>query len=119
SVGCHVLLRDRQASCVTGAEDVLAQLGPLAQTPVDRPLRVEADLSPETSRVLAAVPRTGAGTASIALAAGGDLEGTMRALGVLAAAGLEERWPAGWRPPTCRRTEGRAALVTGSVLTRQ
>ena len=102
SVGCHVLLRDRQASCVTGAEDVLAQLGPLAQTPVDRPLRVEADLSPETARVLATVTRTGTGTASIALATGGDLEGTMRALGVLAAAGLVERCPAGWRLPTSR-----------------
>lgn len=102
SAGCHVLLRDRQASCVTGAEDVLAQLGPLARTPVERPLRVEADLSPESTRVLAAVTRTGVGTASIALATGGDLEGTMRALGVLAAAGLVERCPAGWRRPASR-----------------
>lgn len=97
SVGCHTLLRDHGALCVTGAADVLDHLG--GDTgPEPGPVRVAADLSPETERVLAAVPRTGAGTASIALGCGGDLEGTMRALGMLAAAGLVERCTAGWRP---------------------
>ncbi|GHD22562.1 DNA-processing protein DprA [Nocardiopsis kunsanensis] len=98
SVGCHALLRDHGALCVTGAADVLEYLAGEAGPEPSGPVRVEADLSPETERVLAAVPRTGAGTASIALECGGDLEGTMRALGVLAAAGLVERCAAGWRP---------------------
>lgn len=100
SRGCHILLRDWHAECVTCAGDVLARLGPLADhLPESLPLRVEADLSPETSRVLEAVPRGGAGAATIALGSGGDLEVTMRALGMLASAGLVERCPAGWRLP--------------------
>ncbi|MBE3000061.1 DNA-protecting protein DprA [Nocardiopsis sp. HNM0947] len=99
SVGCHTLLRRHGAVCVTSAEDVLEHLGDDAGPESPGPVRVEADLSPETERVLSAVPRTGAGTASIALECGGDLEGTMRALGVLAAAGLVERCTAGWRTP--------------------
>jgi DNA processing protein len=49
--------------------------------------------------VLDAVPRTGAGTATIAARSEGTLEGTMRALGMLAAAGLVERCSNGWRTP--------------------
>lgn len=104
SVGCHSLLRDHGALCVTGAGDVLEHLGGDAGPAPSGPVRVMADLSPETERVLAAVPRTGAGTASIALECGGDLEGTMRALGVLAAAGLVERCASGWRPTPDRPT---------------
>lgn len=100
SQGCHSLLRDWHAECVTSADDVLARLGPLAEHLAEsQPLRVATDLSPETSQVLDAVPRSGAGAATIALASGGDLEATMRALAVLASAGLVERCPVGWRLP--------------------
>src|SRR5690625_2037133 len=61
SVGCHSLLRDHGALCVTGAGDVLEHLGGDAGPAPSGPVRVMADLSPETERVLAAVPRTGAG----------------------------------------------------------
>ncbi|CAL9437443.1 hypothetical protein SUDANB121_02189 [Nocardiopsis dassonvillei] len=97
SVGCHLLLRDRQAACVTCADDVLDQIGPLGGVPPG-PVRLSAELAPESARVLAAVPRSGGGPAVIARACGRDLESTMRALGLLAAAGLVERCPAGWRP---------------------
>ncbi|MFL1432124.1 MULTISPECIES: transposase, partial [unclassified Nocardiopsis] len=97
SAGCHLLLRERQAVCVTSADDVLDQIGPLGGVPPG-PVRLTAELTPESARVLAAVPRGGGGPAVIAQACGRDLESTMRALGLLAAAGLVERCPAGWRP---------------------
>ncbi|WP_178378533.1 recombinase family protein [Nocardiopsis flavescens] len=96
SAGCHLLLRDRQAACVTCAEDVLDQIGPLGGV-APGPVRLSAELAPESARVLDAIPRSGGGPAVIARACGRDLEPTMRALGLLAAAGLVERCPAGWR----------------------
>jgi DNA processing protein len=98
SVGCHVLLRDWQATCVTCADDVVAQVVPLGEEEAGPP-RLEAALDADTRRVLDAVPRTGAGTATIAARSEGTLEGTMRALGMLAAAGLVERCSNGWRTP--------------------
>ncbi|MFI6577124.1 DNA-processing protein DprA [Nocardiopsis sp. NPDC050513] len=100
SVGCHALLRDWQAGCVTCADDVLAQVTPLDdEPPPPGPFRVAADLGPETARVLEAVPRTGAGTATIAARSGAPLERAMRSLGLLAAAGHVERCASGWRIP--------------------
>ncbi|RKS10683.1 DNA processing protein [Nocardiopsis sp. Huas11] len=98
SVGCHLLLRDWQAACVTCAEDVVAHVVPLGEEGAGTP-RLEAALNADTRRVLDAVPREGAGTATIAVRSEGTLEGTMRALGMLAAAGLVERCSTGWRPP--------------------
>ncbi|WP_159941926.1 MULTISPECIES: DNA-processing protein DprA [unclassified Nocardiopsis] len=100
SAGCHLLLREWQAGCVTCAEDVVAQVGPLdAVPPGPGPLRVRADLDPDSARVLDAVPRTGAGPAVIAVASGVSLEVAMRSLGLLAAAGMVERCASGWRLP--------------------
>lgn len=100
SVGCHLLLRDWQAGCVTCADDVVAQVGPLEEPPPESgPLRVSAELDEDSARVLAAVPGSGAGPAVIAMASRTSLDGAMRALGVLAAAGLVERCPSGWRLP--------------------
>ncbi|MDE3721595.1 DNA-protecting protein DprA [Nocardiopsis sp. N85] len=98
SVGCHLLLRDWQAGCVTNADDVLAQIGPLGDVPPG-PVRVVTELTPESARVLDAVSRNGSGPAVIAQACGQGLEPTMRSLGLLAAAGLVERCPTGWRLP--------------------
>lgn len=100
SVGCHLLLRDWQAGCVTCADDVLAQVAPLdEQPPSPGPLRVRADLDRDSARVLEAVSRTGRGPAVIAASSGIPLDGTMRILGLLAAAGLVERCATGWRLP--------------------
>ena len=101
SVGCHRLLREGKAVCVTGVDDVVEQLVPLGET-VDPggPLTVHADLEPGTARVLAAVDERGVGTAEVAQRSGQGLDRVMRSLGMLAAAGLVERCLTGWRLPT-------------------
>ncbi|MFD6951192.1 DNA processing protein DprA [Nocardiopsis sp. TSRI0078] len=101
SVGCHLLLRDWHAGCVTCADDVLAQVGALGEElpPRSGPLRVSAELDRDGVRVLEAVPRSGAGPAVIAAASGLPLEKAMRVLGMLAATGLVERCHSGWRLP--------------------
>ncbi|MEU3016336.1 MULTISPECIES: DNA-processing protein DprA [unclassified Nocardiopsis] len=109
SVGCHRLLREGRASCVTRADDVEELIVPLGEA-VPReagPLVVEAELDRGTARVLAAVTRKGAGTAVVASRGSGDLEHTIRSLGLLAAAGLVERCEAGWRLPDRRRSRPR------------
>ncbi|GAA2027865.1 DNA-processing protein DprA [Nocardiopsis rhodophaea] len=110
SAGCHRLLREWQAACVTDAADIAEQLGPIGEEL--RPGRGTAlardGLDEESQRVLDAVPdRTGAGTATIALAAGLDLDAAMGRLGLLAAGGFIERCPAGWRTRPDSGTEGR------------
>ncbi|WP_067601787.1 DNA-processing protein DprA [Nocardiopsis listeri] len=100
SVGCHRLLKEGRATCVTGVGDVVEQIVPVGETSLPGP----ADLDPETARVLSAVDRRGMGTAEVARRCGEGLEGTMRSLGLLAAAGMVERCLHGWRLPT--GTEG-------------
>lgn len=100
SVGCHVLLRDWQAGCVTCADDVVAQVGAVGELPPESgPMRVSAHLDEVSARVLESVPRAGAGPAVIAVASGTSLDVAMRALGLLAAGGLVERCRSGWRLP--------------------
>ena len=95
SVGCHRLLKEGRATCVTGVGDVVEQIVPVGETSLPGP----ADLDPETARVLAAVDRRGVGTAEVARRCGEGLEGAMRSLGMLAAVGMVERCPDGWRLP--------------------
>lgn len=104
SVGCHRLLREGRATCVTRADDVVELIVPLGEAEPEEtgPLVVPADLDRSTAKVLAAVTRQGVGPAVVAANSTGDMEGTMRALGMLAAAGLVERCEAGWRIPTRR-----------------
>lgn len=98
SVGCHRLLREGRACCVTGVDDVVEQVVPLGESTENAgPVTVHADLAPETARVLAAVNEQGVGTAGVAQRSGEGLERVMRSLGMLAAAGLVERCPDGWR----------------------
>ncbi|WP_285732239.1 DNA-processing protein DprA [Nocardiopsis sp. ATB16-24] len=100
SVGCHLLLRDWQAGCVTCADDVVAQVAPLDErSPSSGPLRVRADLDRDSARVLEAVSSVGRGPAVIADSSGLPLDAAMRILGLLAAAGLVERCATGWRRP--------------------
>jgi DNA processing protein len=101
SAGCHEIIREWGAVCVTCAQDVMDVLsfageGP-AQPPA-APVLARELLDPVQSRVLEAVPaRTGRGPARIAVAAGVDFDTVMSCLGALAAGGFVERCDRGWR----------------------
>jgi DNA processing protein len=159
SAGCHRIIREWGASCVTRAADITDLLSPLsatdAQAPPDAapagtapggtapggawpggawpggtapggtgsggaapaggrgPARPSGpgptspawdpalpydDLDADTARVLDAFPaRGGAGTSTIAVDAGVDLDTVLRCLGVLAGYGFIERGDDGWR----------------------
>ncbi|MEU7853766.1 DNA-processing protein DprA [Nonomuraea sp. NPDC049141] len=101
SAGCHRLLRERKAVCVTSPEEVIELVGAIGDdlAPQSRGPAVPRDtLNETTSRVLDAIPTRGAaGPASIAVAAGVSLDAALSALGGLAAAGYVERVDKGWR----------------------
>jgi len=105
SAGCHDVIRDWGAVCVTSALDVIEMLEFAADGPVGRdpghprePVLARDLLDPDSTRVLEAVPaRAGKGPARIAIAAGVDFDTVMRCLGGLAAAGFVERCDRGWR----------------------
>ena len=134
SAGCHRILREWGATCVTCAADIIEMLSPLcvpdplapgggpqpaAAAPAaaapdawpssgassravmlseddDAPCR--DDLDADCARVLDALPsRGGAGTSTIAVEAGVDLDTVLRCLGQLAGLGFIERCDRGWR----------------------
>jgi DNA processing protein len=111
SAGCHRIIREWGASCVTSAADIIELLSPLTVAdalapggppqapppgPGDAPGR--DDLDADSARVLDALPaRGGAGTATIAVDAGVDLDTVLRCLGRLAGYGFIERCERGWR----------------------
>jgi DNA processing protein len=111
SAGCHRIIREWGATCVTRAADVIEMLTPLgtavpltaAAGPPRRaaaagaaPSRDELDL--DSARVLDALPARGAaGTSTIAVEAGVDLDTVLRCLGLLAGSGFIERCDRGWR----------------------
>jgi DNA processing protein len=129
SAGCHRIIREWGATCVTGAADIIEMLSPLsvpdALAPGDDlappdphdpddphgPHSVPSrdDLDADSARVLDALPaRGGAGTSTIAVAAGIDLDTVLRCLGRLAGDGFIERGDGGWR----LRRPGRPRAVT-------
>lgn len=101
SAGCHQLLRQGKAVCVTNAEEVIDLMGAIGDdlAPQRRgPVLPRDALSPTTRAVLDAVPsRGGAETATIAVAAGVAMDTALSCLGALAAAGYIQRCPRGWR----------------------
>jgi DNA processing protein len=102
SAGCHELIREYGAMCVTDANDVLEHLAPTGTSGGSGPRRgpsVSRDrLDPAAKAVLEHVPARGSrGPAAIAVQAGVDLDTALRALGLLAAAGYIERRDEGWR----------------------
>jgi len=132
SAGCHRIIRDWGASCVTRAADIIELLSPLSvpdglapggvpdalapgsaldalapRGSPGRPSRPDPgadrgpsrdDLDPDSARVLDALPaRGGAGTSTIAVEAGVDLDTVLRCLGRLAGYGFIERCDRGWR----------------------
>ncbi len=101
SAGCHRLIRQGRAICVTGPEEVIELAGTMGTdlAPEPRgPVLPRDRLDPETRKVVEAMPtRIGVGPATIAVAAGVDLETVLACLGGLAAAGYVERVSRGWR----------------------
>ena len=95
SAGCHEIIREWGAVCVTSAAQVLEHVSAVGDHRPERghgPVLPHDALDPVTARVLEAVPaRAGDGPAAIAVSAGVDLDTAIRCLGVLAAAGFVER----------------------------
>ncbi|WP_433541172.1 DNA-processing protein DprA [Streptosporangium sandarakinum] len=113
SAGCHRLIRQGAAVCVTTPEEAIELTGALgadlAREP-HGPVLPRDELEPETRRVLETVPaRGGAGPAAIAVAAGVGMDTALACLGALAAAGYIERVSRGWRlrPEGPRSPSGR------------
>lgn len=112
SAGCHELIREWGALCVTGARDVMEHIAPVGTDlagPRLGPAVPRDHLDPVTSAVLEAVPaRGGRGPAAIAVLAGVDLDTALRCLGLLAAAGFISRTERGWRVRPAAISAGRA-----------
>jgi DNA processing protein len=107
SAGCHRIIREWGATCVTRADEIIEMLSPLtvsdpSAAPASAPACDELDL--DSARVLDALPTRGAaGTSTIAAEAGVDLDTVLRCLGLLAGSGFIERCDRGWRlrkPPS-------------------
>jgi DNA processing protein len=102
SAGCHELIREYGAMCVTSAADVIEHLRPSAEGdragPRHGPAVGRDHLDPVARAVLEQVPVRGRrGPAGIAVRAGVDLDTALRTLGLLAAAGYVQRDEQGWR----------------------
>jgi DNA processing protein len=102
SAGCHELIRDYGAMCVTCAGDVLEHVALASEELCGRlrngPATPRDRLDPVARAVLEEVPvRGGRGPASIAVRAGIDLDTALGCLGALAADGFVERCGLGWR----------------------
>jgi DNA processing protein len=118
SAGCHRIIREWGATCVTRADDIIEMLSPLGADGAPfgpglaatassscgpgpaaaAPAPARDDLDPDSARVLDALPARGtAGTSTIAVEAGVDLDTVLRCLGLLAGSGFIERCDRGWR----------------------
>jgi DNA processing protein len=117
SAGCHRIIREWSASCVTCAADIIELLSPLSFADALAPAAGRGattssgrgspgpdsgpsrdDLDADSARVLDAFPARGAaGTSTIAVEAGVDLDTLLRCLGVLTGYGFIERSDGGWR----------------------
>ncbi|WP_214105975.1 DNA-processing protein DprA [Acrocarpospora catenulata] len=106
STGCHALIRQNRATCVTSVAEVIELVGSIGEdlAPTARgPVHPRDSLNEETKRVLDAVPaRIPQGLATIANAAGLPLPTTLACLGGLESAGFIRRTADGWRlsPPS-------------------
>jgi DNA processing protein len=117
SAGCHRIMREWGATCVTSAADIIEMLSPMSVpdtvAPGPGPGTVWSpgsgravspptepswdDLDADSARVLDALPaRGGAGPATIAIEAGLGLDVVLRCLGLLAGCGFIERRDGGW-----------------------
>lgn len=96
SAGCHVLLREGAAVCVTNVEEILELAGPLDPGGIEEDEGLDA-LTPEERKVLNALPRRrGAQAVNLAIRIGSDTSSTSAALASLELAGLVRRAERGW-----------------------
>jgi DNA processing protein len=101
SAGCHRLLREGAAVCVTDAAEVMELAGvigdDLAEDPADAPRRADG-LDPSAARVLDALSRrAGSHVEAVAARAGVTVREAQAALGVLELRGLAAREGSLWR----------------------
>ncbi|WP_434017268.1 DNA-processing protein DprA [Naasia aerilata] len=95
SAGCHRLLREFDAVCVTNADEMAELvLGP--QEPL---VEAASRQEPEATRVLDAMSSRPRSVDDIARAAGLSVASVRSALGVLELEGLVSETPTGWRRP--------------------
>lgn len=111
SAGCHRLLRDGVAVCVTDAAEVLELLSgaaPAAEGPADGGPRCDTDgLSRRERQVLDALPvRAWCAVDSVTRVAGVSPAETRAALGALELAGLADRDGVRWRRAARRGSRG-------------
>jgi DNA processing protein len=107
SVGCHRLLREYDARCVTNADEVLELLGAEPATLFDMPAGGGDDRTDDTTRVRDAMSfRSWRETADIARRCGLSSADVTAILGLLALDGEVARGDGGWR-----RTRGGAHVA--------
>lgn len=94
SAGCHRLIREYDAVCVTSAQE-MAELADPRLAGGRHPARDAAD--PARVRVLDALTRTGRDVSRIAAIAGMSLDAVRAQLGLLELDGLASEGPTGWR----------------------
>jgi DNA processing protein len=92
SAGCHRLIREYDAVCVTTAQEMVELV-----EPSDAPTLFSGDPSPERTRVLDALTRTGRYVPQIAAICGMSVDAVRAELGMLELDGLAVAGPTGWR----------------------
>ena len=97
SAGCHRLIREYDATCVTTAQEIAELVDPESPSVPPPPAGSAADPTPERTRVLDALTRTGRDVARIASIAGLSIDATRSELGLLDLDGLATLGPTGWR----------------------
>jgi DNA processing protein len=95
SAGCHRLIREYDAVCVTSAQE-MAEL----VYPTGTPTLFTGDPSPERTRVLDALTRSGRFVPQIAAICGMSIDAVRSELGMLELDGLAVAGPTGWRRTT-------------------
>lgn len=105
SAGCHRLIREYQAVCVTSPEE-MAELAPLPGTDLGGPVVVALE-DPDDTRVLDALStNSGRTVQKVAVHAGLSLDAARGALGRLALEGRVREAPRGWMKVRPRGTAG-------------
>jgi DNA processing protein len=98
SAGCHRLLREFDARCVTNTEEVLELVGGLSPTLFDMPVGADGDRIDDSTRVTDAMSfRAWRGADDIARRSGIAPSDASAILGLLALEGAVERGENGWR----------------------
>jgi DNA processing protein len=97
STGCHRLIREYDATCVTTSQEIAELVDPESPSAPPPSPGSAADPTPERTRVLDALTRTGRDVARIASIAGLSIDATRAELGLLDLDGLATFTSNGWR----------------------